>query len=260
MLATERHALILDQVATKNTVSIRYLSDELGVSRETVRNDIKTLSEQHMLTQVRGGAVRVQTAEPPLDVRSDTNPEGKNAIADFVVSQIPDGASIIIDSGSTTQVCARALAKHRKDLVVYTNDLDVARILARTSKELVILGGRLADGELASQGLDTIKALTRYRAEFALVSVGGVSEQAGFTDFTSEAATLRDTMLEHAHTPFLLVDHTKFGIVGQVCLSTIPLATTVVVDRNIPAEITNILGVAKANLHICDTHAFQTSI
>lgn len=251
MLATERHALILDQVAIKKTVSIRNLSDELGVSRETVRNDIKILSEQHMLTQVRGGAVRVQTAEPPIGVRSDTNPEGKNAIANFIVSQIPDGASIIIDSGSTTQACAHALANHRKDLLIYTNDLEVARILARTSRELVILGGRLAEGELATQGLDTINALTRYRTEFALVGVGGLSAQAGFTDFTSEAATLRDTMLAHARTPLLLVDHTKFGTVGQVCLSAIPSATTVVVDKDIPTEITDMLNVGFENIHTC---------
>ncbi len=255
MLASERHALILDQVAIKKTVSISNLSDELGVSRETVRNDIRVLSEQHMLMQVRGGAVRVQTAEPPIDVRSDTNSEGKNAMAQYIVSQIPDGASVIIDNGSTTQSCARALAKHRKDLLVYTNDLDVARILAPTARELVILGGRLAKGELASQGLDTIKALARYRSEFALVGVGGLSEQAGFTDFTSEAAILRETMLEHARFPFLLVDHTKFGIVGQVCLSTIPSATTVVVDKKVPTEISDVLNVAKINLYICETHS-----
>ena len=251
MLATERHALILDQVAIKKTVSIRNLSGELGVSRETVRNDIKILSEQHMLTQVRGGAVRVQTAEPPIELRSDTNPEGKVAIADYIVSQIPDGASVIIDSGSTTQACARALAKYRKDLLVYTNDLDVARILAPTSRELVILGGRLAVGELASQGLDTINALMRYRAEFALVGVGGLSAHAGFTDFTSEAATLRETMLDHARIPFLLVDHTKFGMVGQVCLSTIPPSITIVVDKGIPAEIADTLSVENENIHTC---------
>jgi len=252
MLASERHELILDQVTINKTVSIRNLSDQLGVSRETVRNDVKILSEQHMLTQVRGGAVRVQTAESPLNVRSDTNPDGKNAIADFIVSQIPDGASIIIDSGSTTQACARALAKHRKDLLVYTNDLHIAQILAPTSRELVILGGRLAGGELATHGLDTITALKRFRAEFALVGVGGASAQAGFTDFTSEAATLRDTMLEHARIPFLLVDHTKYGTIGQVCLSAIPAATTVVIDRKIPADIADMLGVSTESLHNCE--------
>ena len=43
---------------------------------------------------------------------------------------MPDGASIIIDSGTTTLCLAKALVL-REQLIVYTNDIHVASVLVR---------------------------------------------------------------------------------------------------------------------------------
>ena len=141
MLVQQRHKLILEEVAKTNSVSIRHLSDRLGVSRETIRKDIEALSDLNELKQVRGGAVRVQTYEPHISNRSSTNPDGKEKIATIVADIIPNGASIIIDNGSTTQAIARALLSHHHDLIIYTNDLKIAEILAPAAREVNILGG-----------------------------------------------------------------------------------------------------------------------
>ena len=237
MLASERQIQILNQVTDKSAVSIRDLSKEFGVSRETIRKDIAILSGDSKVEMVRGGAIKVRTVEPSFATRSDLNREGKNAIAKFVANKIPDGASVIIDSGSTTQAAAHQLAKHCNDLLIYTNDLAVAQILARASRELIFIGGRVSPTEMAAQGHETIEALQRYHAEFALIGVGGLSAEAGLTDFTFEGAALRNVMLTNAQQSFLLVDHTKFGSVGQVSLATLPLQARLVIDRPLPTDI-----------------------
>lgn len=237
MLASERHSKILNQVSEKSAVSIRNLSLEMGVSRETIRKDIEILSSLNKVEKVRGGAVKIRTSEASFAIRSDRNRTGKAAIAKYVSQIIPDGASIIIDSGSTTQAAALELAKNCKDLLVYTNDLVVARILAGASRDLVMLGGRVSPHELATHGHETIMGLQRYRTEFALIGVGGLSAEAGLTDFNFEGAALRNTMLSHAQQPLLLADHTKFGIIGQVALDQPPTNARLVVDIAPPDEI-----------------------
>ena len=61
---------------------------------------------------------------------------------------IPDGCSVIVNIGTTTEEVARALVQ-RRDLVVITNNLNVVGILSGTpGKELILAGGmvRQTDG------------------------------------------------------------------------------------------------------------------
>ncbi len=244
MLPSERHAIILNEVSRQPAVSIRTLTVLMGVSRETVRKDIETLAHQNKLQQVRGGATGILTQEPSIEDRSQTNAAGKARIAEFVVRQIPDGASIMIDCGSTTLAVAKRLAETRNGLIIYTNDLKIAETIAPATRELTLFGGRVVVSEMATHGMETIENLTRYRAEYGLIGVGGLSERALFTDFTREGANLRHQMMLHTELPFVLADRSKFGVIGQVVMKPLPLAATIVVDEALPQQIANATDLA----------------
>jgi DeoR family transcriptional regulator, glycerol-3-phosphate regulon repressor len=241
MLLDERYAIILDEVRRRPAVSIRSLTERLGVSRETIRKDIETLAGQGKLTQIRGGAAPIVTQEPPISDRVQTNAKGKAKIAAHIAKQIPDGASLIIDNGSTTLEVARALVGRCKGLRVCTNDLKLAEVIGPACNEIVVLGGRLNQAELATFGLEVVENLSRYRAEFALISAGGISARAGLTDFTREAADLRAQMLAQAETPMILADHSKFGVIGQVVMQACSPGTVLVSDEQPSDEIVSAL-------------------
>jgi DeoR family glycerol-3-phosphate regulon repressor len=241
MLASERHEIILDAVARQPAVSIRDLTVRLGVSRETVRSDIEALARANKLTQVRGGATQIRTAEPSVETRTATNPTGKALIADHVVAGIPDGASIIIDNGSSTLAIARKLAVSRQNLTICTNDLKIAEILGSCAKEITLLGGRFDRNENATFGLEAMEHLARYRMEFAIISAGGISAHALFTDFSREAADLRHQMMMQSETPLVLADSSKFGTVGQVVMKSLPEQANVVMDQPPPDDIARAL-------------------
>lgn len=238
MLAPQRHALILEEISKVNTVSIRALSNKVGVSRETIRKDIEHLAQLNELVQIRGGAIRIQTAEPHIFSRAATNTEGKNKIAQIVADIIPDGASIIIDNGSTTQAISRALLRRHKSLTIYTNDLKITECLAPVAREITLLGGRIDPNELAVHGLEAIENLSKYRADFSIVSAGGVDASNLFTDFAHETAVLRNAMLLQAKIPIIVADKSKFGSVGQVKLKSVPLGTMIISDTQPPTPIT----------------------
>ena len=214
MLALERRTKIIEMLADKSSISIRDLTECLGVSRETVRKDIDILSQEGKLHQVRGGAVRVLEWEPPIADRLRTNPEGKAAISEMVAARIPDDASVIIDSGSTTLVAAKRLAATHQGLTVYTNDLKIALTMGPVASELILLGGRLDPRENAVFGLEAMEHLSRYHADFSLIGCAGFTAKGLLTDFSRETSALRECMMAQSEQALVLADSSKFRSVG----------------------------------------------
>ncbi len=255
MLPSQRHQVILHRVAAQPAVTIRELTTSLGVSRETVRKDIEQLAAENRLLQVRGGATRILTAEPPSQMRAATNREGKARIAAHVAGLIADGASLFIDNGSTTLAVALAIAQRRLGLIVYTNDLKIAEILAPAAREVTVLGGRLDPAETATFGIETLEHLARYRAEYALIGAGGISARALFTDFSREAAEMRLRMMRQTEEALILTDSSKFGEVGQVVLGPLPKGARMITDMAPPEEIAAALNAASVGVDVASAES-----
>ena len=142
----------------------------------------------------------------------------------------PDGASLIIDSGSTTQALAQSLLEHRR-LIIYTNDLNVARILSRRNGNVVhLLGGQLLDHEDATAGWDTATQVEQYHVDIAFIGVSGIADDGTLTDYERDGAELRSRMLAAAQLPVLLADHTKFGSTRPVTVGNLDKARRLVTD------------------------------
>ncbi len=208
MIPEQRQRRLLDRAAEAGAVSVSGLADEWGVSRETIRRDIAELARQGLLVKTHGGAVPL--SEPAPDMRRATNPAGKARIGRAAAALVPEGASVILDSGSTTACIAASLAG-RRGLTVYTSDLGIARTLHRGGARVVLLGGVIEDGGEATGGLDALDMLARYRADFAFVGAGGLTDEAALTDFTREGAALRALMLARGAAAYVALDRDKFG-------------------------------------------------
>jgi DeoR family glycerol-3-phosphate regulon repressor len=210
MLAEQRHQYILAQVAKTGALSVAELVRELNVSRETIRRDLNALAGRGLLVTTHGGALR--------------------AIGERAAEYVPDGASLIIDSGSTTQAVARALLdRHR--LAVYTNDWRIALLLGRRNdNRITLLGGELSDIEDATFGLDTVHQLTQYHADFAFIGAGGISPDGYLTDYSRMAAEVRSRMIAAADTVVVVADHSKFGRVTPVRINGIESARYLVTE------------------------------
>ncbi|NKB54682.1 MAG: DeoR family transcriptional regulator [Rhizobiaceae bacterium] len=251
-LPEKRHSVILDQVARNKFVSIVELGRQLDVTRETIRNDISLLAKKNLLQQVRGGATHIEKTEAALSERENLNYAGKLKIAEIVADVIPDKASVIIDSGSTTQIAARALAK-KSDLTIYTNDLAVAVSLVSSAREVHVLGGKLGRSEHATTGLDTLEMLSNYRADYSLIGVGGLSADHGFTDFNRVGAKMRDEMISLSTNPLFLADHEKFNKIAPVKLMNANGARFLVTDRSPDSAVSSHL--VELSLEVLTPHS-----
>ncbi|HVE05701.1 MAG TPA: DeoR/GlpR family DNA-binding transcription regulator [Paraburkholderia sp.] len=230
MLAEQRHQYILSQVAKNGALSVAELVRELNVSRETIRRDLNALAERGLIVTTHGGALSSERREPDLDVREAANAAAKRAIGERAAQLVPDGASLILDSGSTTHAVARALtARHR--LSVYTNDWRIALVLGRRNENRVtLLGGELSDIEDAAFGLDTIHQLAQYHVDFAIVGAGGITPDAHLSDYSRMAAEVRAKMIEAGNIVVVVADTSKFGRVTPVRINGLERARYIVTE------------------------------
>jgi DeoR/GlpR family transcriptional regulator of sugar metabolism len=250
ILAEERRDIILEMLDQRGSVSVSELHRRLKVSRETIRRDITKLADENKLRKTHGGALSKDSSEPALSERLEVNINGKRAIGSLAAEMIPDGSSVIIDSGSTALCLAESLVNH-KELTIYTNDLQIASLLfGRNGHQVFFLGGELGATDGAALGSDTVSMLDNYFTDFAFIGVSAMASHPWISDYTRAAADLHRMMVSHSKNSVFLVDHTKFNRVAPVRLSNASRASLVIADKDPGEDIKKIMEEHNVELRI----------
>ena len=266
MLAEARQNFILKRLDQEGSVSIADLARILGASRETIRRDLKQLAAQDLLRQTHGGAVVMAPNEPDIADRLVVNSQEKQAIGRLAATLVPDGASLVIDSGSTTWPLVEAL-DDRRSLTVYTNSLRVAqRLWRRNNNRVYLLGGEIQPYEDMTGGWDATRMLERYHANLAFISVNGVcagtagddslggaasnilgAVQGGIvlSDYHRDIADLHGRMILAADRVILLCDHSKIGRMQPFPVEHVGKLASIITDREPDADLAASLRVQK---------------
>ncbi|EHK52425.1 DeoR/GlpR family DNA-binding transcription regulator, partial [Allomesorhizobium alhagi] len=171
---SKRHGEILRLVREEGTISIADLAARLDVSLETVRRDVKPLTNDGSVLKMHGAIGLPSLAgEAPFERRMRENADAKRAIAKHIAATIRDGESVMLDTGTTTSFLARELLGHRR-LTVVTNSSDIARTLATVNGNKVYMaGGELRSDSGAAFGASAIEFVSRFSVNHAVVTAGG---------------------------------------------------------------------------------------
>ena len=100
-----------------------------------------------------------------------------------------------------------------------------------------MLGGKVDTQEMATIGIETTVQISQYHVDFAVVSAGGLSARTLLADFSKEAVSFRTQMLLNGGTRFVIADHAKFGVVGQMAMPTPPKGTCIMMDQRLDPEV-----------------------
>jgi DeoR family transcriptional regulator, glycerol-3-phosphate regulon repressor len=252
MLAEQRQSLILAMVDQRGSLSITELQRKLKVSRETIRRDLLLLADRNALRKTHGGALSLERSEPEIAVREVTNAAGKRAIGRRAASLVPDGASVILASGSTVQSVAEALLA-RNGLTVFTNSIvNCGRLAGHNKNRVHMLGGEVQPINGATLGRDTTAMLAHYFADFVFIGAGAISPTGWLMDYTREEGELHSRMLLAARTAAVVADHGKFGRFAPIRVGNFEKATHLITDQTPDPEITDSLGALPVEILIAD--------
>jgi DeoR/GlpR family transcriptional regulator of sugar metabolism len=251
-LAEQRQSLILAMVNQRGSLSITDIQRKLKVSRETVRRDLMLLADRNVLRKTHGGALSIERSEPEIAVREVTNAEGKRAIGRLAAGFVPDGASVMLASGSTVQSVADALLGHQ-GLTIFTNSIfNCGKLAGRNRNRVHMLGGELQAINGATLGRDTTAMLANYFADFVFVGAGAISPTGWLMDYTREEGELHSLMLQSARTAVVVADHSKFNRYAPVRVDNFDKVTHLVTDRSPDAPAAAALAKLPLELLVCD--------
>ncbi len=140
---SQRQQDILALARLHGRVSVEDLAARFEVTPQTIRKDLNELCDSRLLSRIHGGAVVASGVENvSYEARRLVAHGEKRAIGEAAARLIPNNASLFINIGTTTEEVARALGDH-EDLLVITNNLNVATLLYRHPKmNLIVAGGR----------------------------------------------------------------------------------------------------------------------
>src|SRR4029079_8772664 len=126
---SHRQTEILNIARASGRVLVEDLARRFEVSAQTIRKDLNDLCEQRALTRIHGGAMIASGVENlAYEARRFVAADEKKAIGAAAAALIPNGCSLFINIGTTTEEVASALTSH-EDLLVITNNLNVAMLL-----------------------------------------------------------------------------------------------------------------------------------
>ena len=232
----DRHDKIIKLLEVHRKITIDELKQELNVSIETIRRDLKTLEEQNLLKRVYGGAVlnSMTSAEPMYATREALNLDEKRRIAKKTAELIKDGDTIAIDIGTTLLEVARQLSG-KSNLTVLTNSINAAmQLVSNPTNKVYILGGMLRWGENATSGYMGELALDHFRVDKTLLGVGGFTIEDGVTDYMESEAQVRKKMISIAKHTIAVADYSKFGVTAFCKICDASQIHTMVTDGRTP--------------------------
>ncbi len=227
-----RHRRILDLARQTGSVTVEALAAELGVSPQTIRKDLNQLAKGAMLSRVHGGAVTTSGVDN-LDhgARADVASTEKAAIGAAAARLIPDGASLFINIGTTTEAVARALAGHR-NLLVITNNLNVVDILlGNPTIEVVTAGGRVRAGDRAVVGALAMDFLRGFKVDFAVIGASAIDADGTLLDFDMDEVRVSQTIIAGARRVILAADRSKYHRAAPIRIAGMDAVHHFVTDR-----------------------------
>lgn len=229
---------ILELARKDGRVTVDGLADKFGVTVQTIRRDLAELADSGKLQRVHGGAIMpAGTFNIGYEDRRILNEQAKAAMARACADQIPDGASVFLNIGTSTEAVARALLQHKKLLVV-TNNMNVASILAGNPEcEVIVTGGvlRRSDGGLV--GHLASETIRQFRFDFAVIGCSALDQDGDLLDFDFQEVVVSQTIIAQSRRTFLVADGSKFTRSAPARIVSLRKIDTFFTDLPIKADL-----------------------
>lgn len=213
MSPNPRQIELLEHLRARGSVSVEALAELFGVTLQTVRRDVRLLSESGLLARFHGG-VRIPdstTENIAYRKRKLLNEGAKQCIARAIASAVPDGCSLIINIGTTTEAIARELM-HHKGLRVITNNLNVAAILSDNQDcEVIVAGGMVRSRDRGIVGEATVDFIRQFKVDIGLIGISGIEADGTLRDFDYREVKVAQTIIQQSREVWLAADRSKFN-------------------------------------------------
>jgi DeoR family glycerol-3-phosphate regulon repressor len=209
---TRRQEQIIAFVRERGFATLDVMAEKFGVSQQTVRRDVIQLNKQNLLQRHYGGA----GLPAGIDGKAYSNRKIQHAhekalIGKAVAADIPDGSSLFIDIGTTTEAVVKALLDH-KDLKIITNHIRVVSTLCEnTDFEIILSGGLVRNRDWAVTGESSVEFIREFRVEYGIFGAGSITDDGQLLDYDYRDAQTSRAARDISKCKIVVMDHSKFN-------------------------------------------------
>jgi len=239
MITNPRQQHLMDEVKNRRSVTVEELSQLLDVTTQTIRRDVAALARAGLVARFHGGVgLPSSTVENiAYGQRQSLNPEGKRRIAHAVAARVPNGCSLFLNIGTTTEAVAHALLRH-EDLRVVTNNLNVAAILSDNPNcEVIVCGGQVRSRDRGIIGEAAVDFITQFRVDIGLIGISSVESDGTLRDFDFREVKVAQAIIAQSREVWLVADHSKFQRRAMVQLAHLSQVDVLFTDQPLTAQL-----------------------
>jgi DeoR/GlpR family transcriptional regulator of sugar metabolism len=234
MIQVERQMEILNLLKRDSLVRVDSLAERFDVSTNTIRRDLRAMEGQGLLQLTHGGAIATNHLQmgQTIGARADDHLDQKQRIGAAAAGMVKDGATILLDAGTTTEHVARALPMDAR-LTALTNGLNVAHeLMRRPNVTTILIGGMLSSTTYCSAGFLAEEFLSHFEVQQAFLSIGGEKNGSVFNTNVFEVQ-IKQRMIEAAEQSYVVCTSNKIGAPSLAAFARLQEFAGMVTDRDI---------------------------
>jgi DeoR/GlpR family transcriptional regulator of sugar metabolism len=236
MLTNQRKQYILNILKRDGQVVAKTLSQELGLSEDTIRRDLRELAQEGLLQRVHGGALPASPAIVNFAGREQIFVESKISIGRAAAQLVKNGQTVILDGGTTSVQIARHLPRNLQATVVTHSARIAVELLDYAGVEVILIGGRLFKHSVVSVGAAAIEAIQHIRADLYFMGVTGIHPDAGLSTGDLEEAYVKYALCRQAAETLVLASQEKLGAASQYVIAPLSDVSGLIVENGIPED------------------------
>lgn len=230
MLTTQRKAYLLKVLKERGEIIAKQISEELELSEDTIRRDLRELAAEGKLQRVHGGALPASSAIGDFAARQQIAPSGKVAVGRAAANLVRAGQVVILDGGTTTLQLAKHLPRDLKATVVTHSPTIAVALQEHPTIEVILIGGRLFKHSVVTVGAVAVEAISRIRADTYFMGVTGIHPQAGLSTGDLEESHIKRALMASAAETYVLATAEKINAASPYVIASLSEIDGVVVE------------------------------
>jgi len=228
MLSVQRKEHLIGLLARDGRVVAKDAANELGVSEDSIRRDLREMAADGVCIRVYGGAVPI--AERPMRQRLDVATESKERVAGAAVARIRPASTIILDAGTTALAMARMLPLDAALTVITPSPAVALAVAEHSDARILLVGGEVSRHSMVSGGPLALEAIAHLGADAFFMGVSGIDPLHGLTTGSVDDAATKRALAARSTEVFVLASEEKIGAASRFPVLGFGDITGIIVD------------------------------
>lgn len=209
----ERLGDIVSYLQKKQRATTKELSNQFGVTEQTIRNDLSFLEKEEKVIRVHGGA-KITENETKFDDRLTENVEEKRRLGKYAVTLVEEDDIIFLDGGTSILYLIECLPQdiHIKIITASLPIADKCTIL--DNAEIYCLGGMLNKKTKEMYGPKALEDISNLIANKAFIGISGFSLENQFTENNVLSLEVKRKILPTVSQSIIIADSKKENKIG----------------------------------------------